>query len=140
MRLVIVESPFAGNIALNLRYLRACLRDCLKRGEAPYASHGLYTQPGVLDDGVPEDRTVGIDAGFAWRDAADATVIYTDLGTTTGMRYGIDAANKLIARDLKTFGPHSSLIHKIEERTLGAGWETRAEEAERGFLSRWPVV
>lgn len=47
MRLVIIESPFAGDVVRNLRYLRACMRDCLRRGEAPYASHALYTQPGV---------------------------------------------------------------------------------------------
>ena len=29
MRLVIVESPYAGDVELNIRYARACLRDCL---------------------------------------------------------------------------------------------------------------
>lgn len=50
MRRVIVESPYAGDIERNMRYLRACLADCLRRGEAPFASHAIYTQPGVLDD------------------------------------------------------------------------------------------
>ncbi len=56
MRRVIIESPFAASngysVEENLAYLRAAMRDCLKRGEAPFASHGLYTQPGVLDDDV----------------------------------------------------------------------------------------
>lgn len=51
MILVIIESPYAGDVDRNLEYLRAAMRDCLKRGEAPFASHALYTQPGVLDDG-----------------------------------------------------------------------------------------
>ena len=93
-RRVIVESPYAGDIATNLRYLRACLRDCLLRGEAPFASHGLYTQEGVLDDQVPEERVHGIEAGFAWRSAAEATVVYIDLGISNGMTYGISHANK----------------------------------------------
>lgn len=60
MRMVIVESPYAGDIERNVAYARACIADCLKRGEAPFASHLLYTQPGVLDDGVPaEDRWLG---------------------------------------------------------------------------------
>lgn len=92
MRRVIVETPYAGSIEHNLRYLRACLNDSLRRGEAPYASHGLYTQPGVLRDEVPEERTAGIHAGFAWRDVADATIVYTDLGISKGMQYGIDHA------------------------------------------------
>lgn len=51
---VIIESPYAGDVDANLTYLRACLRDCLLRGEAPFASHGLYAQPGVLDDAIPQ--------------------------------------------------------------------------------------
>lgn len=89
MRLVIIESPYAGDVDRNLRYVRACMADCLARGESPYASHALYTQPGVLDDTVPEERALGIAAGFAWRAVADATIVYTDLGWSTGMRAGV---------------------------------------------------
>ncbi len=95
MRRVVVESPFSGNVETNLRYLRAALRDCLMRGEAPYASHGLYTQEGVLDDSVPSERAMGIVAGFEWRCTAEATVVYTDLGISMGMRYGVEHATEL---------------------------------------------
>lgn len=50
MRRVIIESPYAGNVEANATYLRRCLRDSLLRGEAPFASHAIYTLPGVLDD------------------------------------------------------------------------------------------
>ena len=50
MRRLMLKSPYAGDIATNVDYARACLRDCLQRGEAPLASHLLYTQPDVLDD------------------------------------------------------------------------------------------
>lgn len=93
MRLVIVESPYAGDVERNLEYARKCLADCLKRGEAPFASHLLYTQPDVLDDNVPEQRKLGIAAGFAWGEIADATVVYTDLGVSKGMEEGIEVAN-----------------------------------------------
>lgn len=96
MRRVILESPYAGasnaEIARNVRYARAALRDSLQRGEAPIASHLLYTQPGVLDDAVPAERQQGIDAGLAWRTVAEASVVYTDLGISRGMEYGIAAA------------------------------------------------
>ena len=39
MRLVVVESPYAGDVEANLAYLRRAMRDCLLRGEAPFASH-----------------------------------------------------------------------------------------------------
>ena len=94
MRLVVIESPYAGDVERNLRYLRACMKDCLKRGEAPYASHALYTQEGVLDDDIPTEREWGIQAGFAWRQVADATVVYMDFGTSRGMQYGIDDSEK----------------------------------------------
>ena len=108
MRRVIIESPYAGDVERNLRYLRACMADCLARGEAPFASHGLYTQPGVLDDDVPEERLLGIAAGFAWRAVAEATVVYTDLGVSGGMEMGM--------RDARMHG------QSIERRTLGGEW------------------
>ncbi len=88
-RLVILESPYAGEVTTNEDYARDCMRDSLLRGEAPYASHLLYTQPGVLDDDVPNERSLGIAAGFAWRRVAQATVVYTDLGISHGMELGI---------------------------------------------------
>lgn len=113
MRRVILESPFAGRAPAwadrlplrwlrrplraldrwrNVRYARACLRDALLRGEAPLASHLLYTQPGVLDDDRPEERQLGVAAGLAWLDGAQATVVYTDRGISAGMHHGIRRA------------------------------------------------
>ena len=91
-KLVIIESPYAGDIPKPFRYLRACMRDCLLRGESPYASHGLYTQEGVIDDPTPEEKRKCMEAGFAWREKADLTVVYTDLGISSGMELGIEDA------------------------------------------------
>ena len=91
MRLVILESPHAGEVEANIAYARQSLRDCLLRGESPIASHLLYTQPGVLDDDIPEERQLGIDAGLAWRKIAMASVVYIDRGISKGMEYGIRA-------------------------------------------------
>jgi hypothetical protein len=66
MRRVVLESPFAGDVEANLKYARECMADCLRRGEAPIASHLLYTQPGILDDTKPEERKLGMEAGFTW--------------------------------------------------------------------------
>lgn len=92
MRLVIIESPFAGDVAANIEYARAAVRDSLLRGEAPIASHLLYTQVGILNDDIPSERQHGIDAGLAWRRVAEASVVYTDRGISRGMEYGIKAA------------------------------------------------
>lgn len=92
MRLVIIESPLAGDFERNKAYARACMADCLRRGEAPYASHLLYAQPGILDDTVPEERELGITAGLEWGKMAAATVVYEDLGISDGMVRGIARA------------------------------------------------
>jgi hypothetical protein len=90
MRRVIVESPYAGDVEWNKRYARRCLADCLRRGEAPMASHLLYTQ--VLNDSAPEERAMGLRAGWEWIDVADALVVYTDQGISPGMREAIARA------------------------------------------------
>jgi hypothetical protein len=95
MRLVILESPYAGGTEENVAYARACVRDCLLRGESAIASHLLYTQPGILDDAVPEERELGIRAGLAWLTVADASVVYIDRGISEGMRQGIERARSL---------------------------------------------
>lgn len=92
MQRVILESPFGGDVKRNIAYARACIRDCLRHGEAAIASHLLYTQPGILDDNVPEERKLGIEAGLAWGSAAEKSVVYTDFGMSRGMEYGVHKA------------------------------------------------
>lgn len=87
---VIVETPFAGDRERNHLYMLAALRDCVERGESPYASHAIL--PLVLDDDTPEERNQGIELGFAWRVLAHATVVYQDLGISGGMARGIEHA------------------------------------------------
>src|SRR5690606_41112205 len=97
--LVIVESPYASkeffDRVRNQDYARAALRDSLLRGEAPFASHLLYTQAGVLDDDIPNERRLGIAAGLEWGGHAAATVVYTDRGISPGMREGVEAAERV---------------------------------------------
>lgn len=91
---VMIESPYAGDRETNLTYLRRAMRDCLLRGEAPFASHALYTQPGVLRDELPEERRHGIQAGFAFRAVTRKTVVYDDYGESGGMALGIANAKQ----------------------------------------------
>jgi len=93
-RLVVIESPLKGDMAMNKKYARACMRDCLMRGEYPFASHLLYAQEGILDDTIPTERKLGMEAGFAWEEFADATVVYVDLGISAGMEKGLQKAKE----------------------------------------------
>ncbi len=111
MRRVFLESPYRGkgyeNLEIHLKYASAAIADCLKRSEAPFASHVLYT--GSLKDRVPEERDRGIRAGFMYRWVTEATVVYTDLGISDGMAEGIAVAELM--------------GHPIEYRTI-EGWTT----------------
>ncbi len=67
--------------------------DSLGRGEAPFASHLLYTQ--FLDDNDPGQRALGLRAGQSWLLKAEAVAVYTDLGISPGMKIGIHLAELL---------------------------------------------
>lgn len=95
MRRVVVESPYAGDVERNVEYARACIRDCLARGEAPIASHLLFTQPGILNDDIPYERERGMRAGWAWFRVAESVVFYVDHGMSAGMRDAMHIAQKL---------------------------------------------
>ena len=133
VNLVIIESPFAPKgsyahmgvkpnveLARNVAYVRTAMHDCFKRGEIPFASHALYTLPGVLDDTVTEERVMGIQAGFKVCEVFSIVatmlpffftfkrVFYIDRGWSGGMKLGLaDAREK---------------NQKYEERTIGDRW------------------
>lgn len=118
IRIAIIESPYAAptaaGIARNRRYLNACILDCVRRGETPYASHKMLTD--ALDDANAAEREAGIKAGFDMREAVCScdgghhvvTAVYIDLGVSGGMRRGIEHAD--------------SLSVDVEERQLGGEW------------------
>jgi len=82
-RLVVIESPYSGEVEMNKAYLKLCMLDSIMRGEAPSASHKLY--PDVLDDNDPNERRLGIELGYAWLRAADLVAFYSDMGFSPGM-------------------------------------------------------
>jgi hypothetical protein len=119
--LVDVESPYGNKdksiVARNIRFARACLRDCLLREEIPFASHLLYTQSGILDDEKEDERILGINAGKALLKNADRTVVYENYGISTGMKYGIENAEKS--------------GRPVEYRKLPEDWEEQQNEIVR---------
>jgi hypothetical protein len=109
--IVVIESPYGGeNVERNILYLRAAIRDSLDRGEAPFASHAIYTTG--VDDLKSKDRPNDIQRGFRFRDVAAYTVVYEDLGISHGMQLGIeDSKRKLVPvkyRTIKGWGKEES--------------------------------
>ncbi len=124
----VIESPYASRngreLLNNINYARACMKDSFERGEIPFASHLLYTQPGILDDSIKEERNKGIEVGFYLTDKiANVIAVYTDLGITEGMKKGIINWNEK--------------GKNLEYRTLGERWlEEFTEMAKRHSHSR----
>lgn len=111
---VIIESPYAGDRERNVAYARACMLDSLRRGEAPFGSHLLYTQ--VLRDEDAGERAAGMAAGFAWGEVAERVVAYVDYGLSPGMALGLELAK---ARGVP-----------VEQRTLGTALPALLAEIE----------
>lgn len=102
-KFTIIESPYRGDLIVNIQYARRALRDSIQRGEVPFASHLLYTQ--ALCDDVPAERALGmslgsdllrvIAAGIKAGTGTARCAVYDDLGVSDGMKLGIEAAAKL---------------------------------------------
>lgn len=104
---VIIESPYAGDLERNRKYLNRAIRDCASRGESPYASHMMLTE--ALDDTDYHERLAGINLGLAWGSVADKIVVYTDYGISGGMKLALDE--------------HSRRYRSIEYRRIGKNVE-----------------
>ncbi len=102
--IVIIESPFKGEsfaerteesyqlLQENKAYAQQALKHSLDEGEAPFASHLLYTQ--VLDDKDVGERRKGIETGWSFLKRADLMAVYDDLGISSGMRMSIAKAKE----------------------------------------------
>jgi len=92
MNFVVMESPYAGDIERNVAYARKAMKDCITRGELPFASHLLYTQ--VLDDKVNDQRNLGLYLNMSMISRATFVAVYTDLGISPGMEKAIAYARR----------------------------------------------
>jgi|SRR5262245_30602406 len=99
---VMVESPYRAEttegIARNVDYARRAMRHSLDLGEAPFASHLLYTQPNILDDTEPKERERGLQCCYEWMAVADRVAFYVDLGWSQGMISALKIARLFYSR------------------------------------------
>ena len=134
--ITIIESPYAGEVEENLKYLRACMAHSFSRDEVPFASHGLYTQPGVLDDTDPAQRLKGMRAGFRIASALLASgepvtwCFYVDRGWSNGMRDGLETALRFMAKI-----EFRSLAHDLN--LIADAINIRRETSSKLALLRW---
>lgn len=86
-----IESPFRGGDPLAVKYLHSAMRSFLAAGFIPLASHETYTR--ALADSDPEERALGIEAGFQLYRALGSScrrVFCLALGVSPGMVQGLE--------------------------------------------------
>lgn len=94
---VMIESPYSGDIDRNIRYLGIAMCDsAVLKGECPYASHAYMTQHPRKKDFFVSDydkkwdtlsRKEAIERSHMIRKRCDKTVFYTDMGWSRGMKF-----------------------------------------------------
>lgn len=119
MRVVVIESPYSGNVERNKRYGRLCVQDSIERGEAPTASHLLITQ--VLDDEEHMDRERGLAIGHAFIPRVDLLAVYDDFGISEGMQKGINEAARFGVRVEYRKIPEDELVKLMTMNFTEAG-------------------
>ena len=91
---VFVCSPYRNDdkeiVAKNVKAAQALCRQISLSGHALFAPHLLYTQ--FLDDGIPEEREAGINAGKAFLLLCDLMLVWDYNGITEGMAHEIEFA------------------------------------------------
>jgi hypothetical protein len=114
---MVVESPYAGDVERNVKFAENVCRHFVKVGYAPMASHLLYTR--FLDDTIPEERELGIEAGLAWarHGTFSAFCIRPDEQFSRGMHIALD-------RCLAQGRAHKFFLFSQEGELLGeSGWD-----------------
>lgn len=94
MKAIFLCSPYSGDVAVNVLYAERCMMDSIRRGEAPFAPHLLYTRNGILDDSVPDQRQKGAALGIFYLGIIRRLVVYRDLGISRGMNAEINYAEE----------------------------------------------
>lgn len=105
LKFIVIESPYKGNdpnwadVEFNLAFLRSCMKYVFDQGYTPWAGHGLYTQLGVLNDKIPEERKKGINGHISvgrklCENGEGEIWIFTNLGISDGMIEGGEKAQE----------------------------------------------
>ena len=106
MKKVYICSPLGGDVTANLERARQYARYVFSCGAAPVVPH-FYAL--VLDDGNPEERQLGMQAGKSLLWLCDELWIFGD-EITEGMRREIDFCKNL---NIKTRAVKDSDIKKV---------------------------
>jgi hypothetical protein len=98
---VVLESPYSGDIPLHIVYGQRAMADARTRGEIVLMPHLLWTQHHLAPHFYVDDwdekyeipnggRDVSLEQIKVLRERADKVIFYTDYGMSSGMQHGLD--------------------------------------------------
>jgi len=106
MLIIMVESPFAGDVERNIIYARRAMRYVIDRGHVPIVPHLMYPQ--VMDDTDPEERARALHMCDILRLRAHETWFFVDYGMSKGMKIAekwcLDSPGIIPPHDFLTIG------------------------------------
>lgn len=120
---IYVGSPFRGEQLANIAYARECCRELIYLGHHPLALHLHDTQ--FLDDGIDEERALGMKNGKAWLDICDCAIFFLDRGLSRGMIDEIEYCNR---HDIQYYYTH---IGDVVDTVQGAMLQLYVKELDR---------
>lgn len=141
MKPTIYESPFSASsfdeFVDNIAYARMMVRTgATHYGEAGFGSHLVWTQPGVLRDGTPYERQLGIDCGLAFtalaHGGAIAHVFGVDRGWSRGMKHAAE-----VTRERELAVVERSLCADLGEVEFDAQMQEMREHARQDARAWW---
>lgn len=91
-KLVYLASPYAGDVQENVKTARRACRYAMEQGVTPIAVHLIYPQ--FLDDGLPEEREMGIQMGLRVLKSCDELWVFGD-HISAGMQRELEEAKRL---------------------------------------------
>jgi len=114
-KLIYICSPYRGDYIKNLTDAARYCRDVLMQHPdvIPIAPHVFFSQ--FLDDEIPGERVIGMEAGLALLDMCDEIWVYGITNPSEGMRAEIDYALKNGIKIRDGFAPYEGDTEQEED-------------------------
>jgi hypothetical protein len=142
---VVLESPYSGDIPLHVVYGQRVMTDSRSRGEIVIMPHMLWTQHHLAPHSYVDDwdekyevpnggREVSLEQIKVLRERADKVIFYTDYGMSSGMQHGLDhCKERNIPYEMRTIGKDPmdlGMKHVRTGNTRGVNGQTLKEFIE----------
>lgn len=142
MQVVVLESPFSGDIPRNVAYAQRIMMHARERKEIVIIPHLLWTQHHMCKEHFVSDFDVKFECKNGGRDVsleqikelrrrADLVVFYTDHGWSNGMTHGLEHCKA------EGINFEERQIGNIQEDTVNAKFRTCNTNADGLTLSEF---